>query len=239
MPARVARMLRVDEVRVVRMSRDELRHEPAVVGQRHAPGPHVIQRLRDQHGPDAPAAEFGLHDRVTEDQPLSRTLVDDAAHHLIADQRVVDLRLGVVAHRDLRGFGDHSSKATGPPSSISLTPTTESAAAARRGRPRSSRLEEVLGLAAVVDLALVVGRERVHLRVRAVGAGSCPGRSLVVSERHRTQVGAELPGGVEATRTAPDAKTPLAVSSAQTWTLRPLLTLAQVPQAFTPCRPGK
>ena len=30
----------------------------------------------------------------------------------------------------------------------------------------------------------------------------------------------------EATRTAPDAKTPLAVSSAQTWTLRPLLTLA-------------
>src|SRR6185312_17332368 len=43
----------------------------------------------------------------------------------------------------------------------------------------------------------------------------------------------------EATRTAPDAKTPLAVSSAQTWTFRPLLTLAQVPQAFTPCRPGK
>src|SRR4029077_17668064 len=43
----------------------------------------------------------------------------------------------------------------------------------------------------------------------------------------------------EATRTAPDAKTPLAVSSAQTWTFRPLLTLAQVPQAFTPCRLGK
>src|SRR5689334_7125966 len=44
---------------------------------------------------------------------------------------------------------------------------------------------------------------------------------------------------LEATTTAPDAKTPLAVSSTQTWTLNSLLTLAQVPQAFTPCRPGK
>ena len=57
-------------------------------------------------------------------------------------------------------------------------------------------LEEVLGLAAVVDQALVGRRERVDLRVSAVAQGHVPADRLVVSERHRAQVGAELPSGV-------------------------------------------
>src|SRR5439155_10835366 len=45
------------------------------------------------------------------------------------------------------------------------------AAAVCRGRPWSSRSEDVLGLAAVVDLPLVVAGERVHLHVSGVAQG--------------------------------------------------------------------
>ena len=100
----MARMLGVDEVLVLRMSRDELRHETAVIAQRHALGPDVVEGRPDERGRDTPAAVGRLDDRVPEHDPRTRVLVHDGADHLPIDQRLVAKRFRVIPDGQLRGL---------------------------------------------------------------------------------------------------------------------------------------